>query len=237
MKFWFVFALLICTNAFAFENFQLAPYVGTTFPIFLGGGVSATVHDNYEISLGYGFAPEPYYKVIGSVAAELGGNSAYKDVIEAGFQDNSIIKGNFQYNFSNASSGWHAGSSVLMLESSGQAGIDTVLAAATGKDYTTLKNLLTAAGRNTEVDMDSDLLIVEIYGGYKWALEKNFVANLNIGIAKVMESSVKLKTGLPAFESSASGSALLRSTESDLEGILSDYGISPTIAGDLTYLF
>lgn len=236
MKFILLFIALVFSQV-SLAGVEVAPYVGTTFPVFVGGGLSLISQEKYEVSLGYGFTPEAYYRVIGKVAANLGDNSSYSDVIEAGFQDNSVVRFNFQYNFDNFKSGWFVGGGISYLDSSGKAGIDTVLAAATGRDYTTLKNLLTLAGRDTQVDMQSDLYIAEVYCGKKYELDENFLLSLSVGIAKVIASDVNLQTGLPVFEASANGSALMRSTESDLEDILSKYGISPTFTANLSYLF
>lgn len=209
----------------------------TAFPLFAGGGIGMIYASNFDLRLSYGQTPQSYYKFIGEAAASSGENEAYKDVIESAFYKNSLAKIDFDYHYESIRTGWVIGGSFYYLKSKGQAEIDQVLGAATGRDYTALKNLLIAAGRSTEVEMDSTLYISEIHIGYNWNLINRLILSSSLGVAKVTGADVNLKTGLPNFEASQAGSNLMRQSESDLEDILKDQGATASIALNLKYLF
>ncbi|MBY0413135.1 MAG: hypothetical protein K2Q18_03170 [Bdellovibrionales bacterium] len=236
-RFIFLFSsLLVVNSAFAFDNYKFSPTAESTFPLFVGGGLKMSAYEKLDIGISYGVTPKPYYQVIGSASAHFGDDPDYKEIIKAAFQDNSQWRAHWQYNFQ-GKTGWNFGTSGAKLESSGKASIDKVLGAINGKDYTQLKNLLTALGKSTDVSMDSDLTIGEIFGGYTWSLGHSFYGQVTLGVAKVLSADVKIKTGLPNYEASANGSALLRSTESDLENIITENGITPTLGLKVSYEF
>jgi hypothetical protein len=235
-KFLLVSSLLFIGNAYALENFKFAPVAETVFPVFAGGGAKLRFYENFETSLSYGVTPKAYYKVIGNAAAHFGENDSYKEVVEAAFQDNSMWRVGLQYDFQ-GKFGWNFGATASRLKSSGSAGIDRVLGATTGNDYTALKNLLIALHRSTDVTMDSELTLGEIAVGYTWDFGHNIGGKLSFGAAKVMSADVKLQTGLPNYEASASGSSTLRQTESDLEDIIKENGITPTVSFGISYEF
>jgi hypothetical protein len=213
----------------------LAPKVGTVFPIYLGGGIELTLQSHFQLDLEFGLTPKAYSSAIGSAAVSFGGNSSYKDVVEAAYQNNSLVRFGARYGFQKPMTGWKVGVLGTRLTSSGRAAIDQVLAAATGNSYTNLKTLLLAAGRSTDVDMSATLIIGEIEGSYGWELGHGFYGNASVGIAKVLDSTVALKTGLSNFEATAAGNNLMRTSESDLRSILIEYGISPTLGFTVSY--
>jgi hypothetical protein len=216
---------------------EIAPQVSTIFPIFAGGGADFVIDKHFQLGFSYGITPKGYYSEIGQVAADLGGNAAYKNVIEAAFQNNSLWRADLQYNFRTARSGWHVGFAFSHLTSSGNAGIDSVLQAASGLDYSQLTTLLTQAGKSTEVAMQSSLWLGEIHGGYSWELGNSFVLTTQIGVTKVLGNSVQLDTGLPTFEATKAGSTLISSSESSLQSIINQYGVSPTLGVTFSYFF
>jgi hypothetical protein len=209
----------------------------SVFPIFLGPSLTLTLGKHFETALGFGLTPEAYYNVIADVSASMGGNSAYADVIRAAFKNNSMVKISGLYKWAPQAPGWFFGAGANQLKSKGDADIDTVLTAATGRDYSELKSLLTILGRSTKVDLTSDLLIVELFGGYIWPLTSTSEFKLGFGVAKIVDAKVKLATGLSSFESSAAGKNLLSQSESDLVQIIKDNGISPTILVNFDYFF
>ncbi len=219
------------------RDVEFVPHVETVFPVFSGGGVSAVIKDNFEIGLSFGVTPSPYYETIGNVAASYANDDNYKEVINAAFQNNSITRGEFQYNFNNARSGWSIGFSFSKLKSSGLAGIDTVLEIATGEDFTILKNILVALGKDLYVNISSEILLAEIYGGRRWNLIDNLTLDLYLGVIKVTDVDVTLTTGLPAFESTIFGGSLMSTAKSDIEQIVLDNGISPTVSLGISYVF
>ena len=214
---------------------NLAPIVSTDIPVFIGGGFSVK-GEPIEFQFQYGLTPEPYADLIGTAAAEIAGNEAYKGVVKAAFENNHMLRADLLYRFT-GNTGWKIAMAYLGLQSQGNAEIDDVLYAATGRDYTNLKNLLTAAGRDSKVDMNSTLGIIEAYVSYGYMWGRNWNFDVSFGVAKVVAADVKLKTGLPNFEASQAGSTLMRNTEGDLEEIIYDYGTSPKLGLTLQYLF
>ena len=219
------------------KRFVYYPRIKTSLPLFLGAGLGVSVEQQFRLELLYGLTPRPYYEVIGSTAAWLGDNAAYGAVIEAAFQNNSIWHLAAEYSFSKEIGGWSMGMAYLNLQASGRAGIDSVLSAATGLDYTQLANLLIAAGRSSEVNMYSNLHIVEVYGGYSWVISPQITIGWSLGIAKVLGSQLELQTGLPNFEASNLGKNLIAASESELEAILDQYGMTPTLGLQCKYTF
>lgn len=219
------------------NGYQFGLKAETVFPLFMGPSVSLTLGKHFETSLGIGLTPEPYYNVIANVSASMSGNGSYADVIRAAFKNNSIVKLSGLYKFGPQAVGWFLGLSANQLRANGDADIDTVLAAATGRDYSGLKTVLTVLGRSTKVDLASDLIILEIFGGHSWPVTPESEIKVGLGIAKIIDAKVKLATGLSTFESTAAGKNLLAQSESDLVKILKDYGLSPTIVFAYDYYF
>ncbi|MFS4460757.1 hypothetical protein [Bdellovibrio sp. HCB2-146] len=214
---------------------NLAPIVSTDIPVFIGGGFSVK-GEPMEFQFQYGLTPEPYADLIGTAAAEIAGNEAYKGVVKAAFENNNMLRADLLYRFT-GNTGWKIAMAYLGLQSQGKAEIDDILFAATGRDYTNLKNLLIAAGRESTVDMNSTLGIIEAYISYGYMWGRNWNFDISFGVAKVVAADVKLKTGLPNFEASQAGSTLMRNTEGDLEDIIYEYGTSPKLGLTLQYLF
>ena len=217
--------------------YQFGLKAETVFPIFIGPSATLSLGQHFETSVGFGLTPEPYYNVIANVSASMGGNSSYGDVIRAAFKNNSIVKISALHKFNPVAPGWFLGLTANQLKAKGDADIDTVLAAATVRDYSNLKTLLTLLGRSTKVDLTSDLLIAEMFGGYIWPLTPASEVKVSLGIAKIIDAKVKMATGLSAFESSTAGKSLISQSESDLVKILKDNGISPTMAVTYDYFF
>ena len=199
--------------------------------------MGVSLQEHFLLDILYGVTPKPYYETIGSTAASLGGNAAYKNVIESAFQNNSLWRVGFTYNFNQTKRGWHVGLAYSRLKASGKAGIDSVLSAATGLDYSQLKNALAAVGKSNQVDMDSFLNIGEIQIGYDWEILTNLTLGTTLGVAKVLSSDVELKTGLTNFEATNAGKTLMASSETELESIVDQYGLTPTIGLAFRYLF
>lgn len=219
------------------SDFYFAPQFSMVFPIFVGAGPQLIFGEHFETSLLYGLTPEPFASVIGSITASASGNSSYKDIVEAAFQNNTQLRLQAQYNFKNHLSGWKVGVAYAKITSTGKAGIDKVLYAATGANYTNLKNLLIAAGRSTDVDMDSKIDIGEVNVGYIWSWGYSSRLQAGLGIAKVLTNDVAIHTGLPNFEATAVGRSLISSTESEMESIVNQYGVSPIVSVEWSYIF
>jgi len=213
------------------------PEVVMNVPMFVGAGGGYSFNDHIQADLLYGITPQPFYSLIGQVAAESGGNGSYRDVVEAAFQNNSLWRVSSTYNLTGRSTGFHFTVAGSKLEASGDAEINSVLRASTGRDYSTLIALLIAAGRSSKVHIDSSIQILELQASYSWSFDQSWVVDLSGGFLKVLSSDVSLKTGLSNYESTPSGNAQMRQTESDIESIIEEYGLSPTAGVTLKYLF
>lgn len=216
---------------------RFIPQLSTAFPLYVGVGGSLNLHDHFQFKALIGVTPKPYSNTIADVAGSFTNNNSYKDLIRAAFQNNSILRFAFEYRFTNERTGWHVGLGASLLNASGTAGIDQVLSASTGRDYTQLRNLIINSGRSADVTMDTRAMIAEVEAGYTFEMHEHWSTTLTFGVAKVFSSEVKIKTGLPNYEASNVGSTLLRSTESDIQSILNEYGITPTFGVTLSYLF
>jgi hypothetical protein len=224
----FTFVLMFSSFSFALE---FKPEASTTAPLFLGAGVDITFTESWGVDLQVGFAPQPYVDAIGSYVSSSAGNSSYDNVIDAGFKNNQMWKLGTYYRFQTGER-WKANLNVYGVTSSGKAGIDDVLAAATGKDYTAFKNFLIARGKRTEVDMDSDLMIAEISASYTWLFSQWSVEGI-FGFAKITSATVDLSTGYPNLDTSN----LMSTSESDMEEIMIDNGFTPVLGVLATYRF
>lgn len=213
------------------------PEVVVDFPIFTGIGGGFSFNDHIQADFTYGIVPQPFYSFIAQIAARSSGNSSYKDVIEAAFQNNSLLRSALTYNLQSKETGWHFSLVAAQLNSSGSAEIDQIIAASNGGDFTILKALLIASGKSSKVDMTSTLQIVEVLSSYSWFNKTNIIVDLSFGVAKVIDSDVNLKTGLLAFEASPAGKSLLRSSETDIENIINEYGLAPTVGIQLKYIY
>lgn len=213
------------------------PEIVINVPLFIGAGGGYSFNDHIQADVIYGVTPQPFYSLIGQVAAESSGNGSYRDVIEAAFQNNSLWRLSSTYNLTNRISGFHFTVAGSVLEASGEAEINSVLRAGTGRDYSTLIALLIAAGRSSKVHIDSTLQILEMQVSYSWNFNQNWVVDLSGGFLKVLSSDVHLKTGLSTYESTPSGNSQMRATENDIESIIEEYGLSPTAGLQIKYLF
>lgn len=237
----FILFTLLSINVFAQHTKKIThsfyPEVIINVPLFIGAGGGYSFNEHIQADLIYGITPQPFYSLIGQVAAESAGNSSYRDVIEAAFQNNSLWRVSSTYNLTNRVTGFHFTVAGSVLEASGDAEINSVLKASTGRDYSTLIALLIASGRSSKVHIDSTLQILELQVSYSWNFNQNWVVDLSGGFLKVVNSDVHLKTGLPNYESSASGNSQMRASENDLESIIEEYGLSPTAGVQVKYLF
>jgi hypothetical protein len=218
-------------------SFSVSPKISTSFPVFVGSGVQFGFGQNFAFDVLYGFVPEPYYNTIASVGADIGDEPVYEELINAGFDENAIIKASLLYRLPTASRKWSLGANYYVVDTDGRAEIDEVLSALTGKDYTVLKNLLIAAGRDTKVDLEGKIQILEIQGAYRVLDSPKWSSQITFGIAKVLTAEAEVKTGLKNFEASNAGKQFLKETETELEDIVVENGLTPTIGIDLTYHF
>ncbi len=180
------------------------------------------------IGLGFGGLPKPYYRTIGTVAANRGNNDAYKDFITSSFETNSSFRLSFGYRFG-SSRRWGITSELNAINTEGEAGLVDTVQAVTGTDFTNLRNLLLLAGLTDQIQLSGSLVIGQVSGYYWWPINRRVHFSFHAGLAFVLESRVELSTESDAFNNSALGQAVIEETETELEAIVGKYGISPTV--------
>ena len=215
---------------------QVSLGLTSRLPTLTGAQVDYTTSGQWRFLYQIGFIPEPYAKLIGQAAAQYGGDSSYDDVVESALENNLMMTFGVEYLFDEVD-GWGLGLGGSYLTSDGTADAQSVLAAATGRDYSTLIALLQAAGRSTDVDMKTDLYLLNVYGIYTWVFPNSLSLSFLLGVEWIMQADMSLSTSLPVFESSAAGQSLLRQSESDLEDIMTQYGVAPIVGFTLRYSF
>jgi hypothetical protein len=238
----FLFAALFSSALQASESEKASspvfyPEFVTSFPIATAVGAAYTPSEKIKLTASYGLVPEPYSNFIAEAVSGISGNAEYEDVIKAAFQNNSLWRIAAGYSPESNHAGWHFIISGTVLNSSGQANIDEVMGASSDNDFTFLKNLLIASGRSAVVDMNAMLQILEFQTGYTWKYSEKFQVDVTFGVAKVIGSDVTYKTNLQSFENSTAGKNLIRSSESDTESVLEQYGITPTLGLAANYFF
>ena len=226
--------LLLYPSLLLAQNVRFSPKIETIFPFYLGGSAELHIAEQFELGIGAGFAPRPYILTIGAVAAELAGNPAYADVIEDALESNLIVRATGKYVFAHQ---WFLGMAFSRINVSGTSDIETVLASATGLNYTNLTNLLRLAGLPAEMDLEGEAYVLDASLGRRFPISENVSLQAYIGIAKILTSEVDVSTQLNSFDSSASGQSLLGQTESEIEEILLEYGWAPTIGVSANFYF
>ncbi|WP_413570519.1 hypothetical protein ACLWBD_08075 [Bdellovibrio sp. HCB117] len=220
-------------HAKAQSDIHLSPEFVTVFPTFLGAGLNLKVYEYLEFSVAYGNVPVTYYNTIADI---ISNDDTQRRVINAAFKNNRVLRAALQYNIQ-GDVGWHIGMTAAQLNAEGSAGIDEVLYAATGDDYTLLKDLLIALGRDPSVNMDSELMILGLHVGYTWLLGDHLYVKASLGAVKVMGSKISISTGIPEFDSIYPGHAVISAAEGDLEDNVNESGLSPTAGLTLTWQF
>lgn len=232
-----VFLFLFTTTAWSQEEWSVSPHFETQVPIFAGVGVAVNWDQFIDWKLQMGTTPALYTQMIGTVAAEVGENEAYDDVIQDSLSHNWSIKTDLEVGFSRAPNRWYLGVGATRIETHGTSDIPSVLAAATGEDYSNLVNFLVLAGKSTNVNIEGSLVIVDLTLGRHIPLDENWILKANIGVAKIVSVETEVSTELPNFDASQGGQQLLNQTETDLEEILLEYGLSPLLGVSISYQF
>lgn len=224
-------------NSDAPRAFQFAPQIATVFPTFIGGGAALSLFGHYELNLMYGVTPELYHEAISKVAADVAGEPSYEGIVNTAFDNNSVVRSGFLYNFRSALSGWNAGFAFSLLKADGIAQLEDVAESSNSSGLAALLALLLGANKDPSIQLKSELFVAELNLGYKWQLAQSLSLGTNLGVAKVMSAEMELSTELPNYDNSAQGKKTLRETEADLEEVVVDYGITPTLAFTIAYYF
>lgn len=209
----------------------------TAFPFFAGvGGAIEHRATGLEFGIDLGAEPPLYSDRIADLVANVSDRDDYGALVRSAFDANWLLRVGLGWRPSGRE-GFSFAAGWSLMQTRGLTGIDDVLAAVTGRDFSTLTAALAAAGRDPRVQLETTLSILELNVEYAWALDDRWSIGTGLGFGKIIGSSASLQTGLPRFEASRAGSALLRGSEDDLEAILVDYGYLPSIRLALTYSF
>lgn len=211
-------------------------FIETRVPTFLGLG-GELFYKKWSVSLAYGLIPKPYSQLIAQMGADIGGDSSYETLINAGLEENKAYKLAFNYQTNWFQRRLNFSLHNYYVTSKGDGEIDEILSAVTGRNFTTLKNLLIALGRPTTVDLEGWIYAIELSANYNFWSNNNWSANTSLGIVQIISCDTQIKTGLTNFENSGTGQKLLSDSESDIEDILLDNGISPVAGLSLKYSF
>ncbi len=218
-------------------EWSFKPFVETQAPFYAGLGGAVVWRNQLDLRLGVGTMPQPYAAIIGETAAYYGENPAYSEAIQDSFENNWALRGQVEYGFSQHPSRWFLAFGATRIQTQGRSDIPTVVQAVTGEDFSNLINLLRLAGRSTDVNIEGHVVLVDLSLGRYFAFDEQWALKINVGVAKVVDAETEMSTELPAFDSSPGGQNLINATESDLEQVLLDYGVSPTLGLSLNYQF
>ncbi len=219
------------------RTFQFVPQVATVFPTFIGGGAAVALFDTYEMNFLYGVTPKLYHETIANVAADMATRPSYEGIVNTAFDNNSLIRSAFLYNFKAARQGWNAGFAFSLLKADGIAQLKDVDESSDSSGLAALIALLIGSGEDPTIQLKSELFIAELNFGYKWLIAKKFSLGASLGVAKVLSAKMDLSTALPNYDSSDEGEKTLGEAENDLEDVVVDYGITPTLGLSIAYGF
>ncbi len=219
------------------RTFRFEPQLATVFPTFIGAGAGVAFREHYELNVLYGVTPQLYHETIAKVAADIAGEPSYEGIVNTAFNNNSVLRSAFQYNFGSVNKGWTSGFAFSLFHADGVAQLKDVAESSNSSGLAALLALLIGAGKDPTVELKSELFIAELNFGYRWPLTKKLSLGANLGVAKVVSAEMQLSTELPNYDSSAQGKKTLRETESDLETVVEKYGITPTLGLGLCYIF
>ncbi len=224
------------TSCLAQAEIRFGLGLETSFPTQASFGVSMRSTSGVIVFAGLGILPPSYSQAIGTFTANSSGNGGYQKLVEDALEKNWLLHLKSQYHFSSKKR-WYIGTSLIYLESQGSSSLTNTLAVATGRDYTILQNLLNLANKEDNITLEGEMFIGEIYGGYRIPLGSNFHFFASFGFSFVLQVDTEMTTELPNFDSSNVGSSLLNDSESDLEAVVLEYGLAPSLSFGVQYWF
>ncbi len=231
-----LFIIAIMTPCLVRAEIRFGLGLETSFPTQASLGVSMRSTSGVIVFAGLGILPSTYSQAIGSFTASSSGNGGYQNLVEDALEKNWLLHLKSQYHFSSKKR-WFIGTSLIYLESQGSSSLTNTLAVATGRDYTILQNLLNLANKEDKITLDGEMFIGEIYGGYRVPLGGQLHLFASFGFSFVLQVDTDMTTELPNFDASSFGSSLLNDSESDLEAVVLEYGLAPSISLGLQYWF
>ena len=214
--------------------FRLGPSVGTDFPFWLGADLRLMFFDRLMLNAGVGSTLNAYSSLMGQTAASVGGNAAYKPVVEALYQSNSIFRVGLEYRF-RGPTGWALGLNYYRQATNGEAKLADI-AQATNQNFQNLLTLLNALGKSSVIRGETTMTMVQVQGSYTWSV-LGFLLRGSLGVIKFTDATLKLSSQSSVFDNSAAGQATYAEAEKSLKATLVNYGVSPTAGLDLMYFF
>jgi hypothetical protein len=227
------YAITLPNLAFGQSSYEWGPHAESEFPTLLGVGADLKAWGWFETTLTLGLAPKLYTDLAADTISAISGDPDKKAVAQDVFAEAWALHWTGAYNFSD-DGGWHVGVGVSYYHSTSRENIDPI-EGATLDEFSGLKSLLQSSGLSNTLNITSTFMIAEIYGGYAWRTSPNWLFNVDLGAAKILLPNVQLSSDLPAYDSSASGSDTLRTTQKDINSLLNLYGIFPTLTLSVTY--
>lgn len=210
--------------------------VGTT-SVGTYSGVGATMHTSRSsFSLQWGNVPSYYHEIMAEYFTQSGGNPQAKSVVVDSMQKSHALRADFNYKFGNAL-GWHLGGALSKVDSRGKTPIDSALAAATEEDLTPLTDLLRTLGLNLEVEIKTQRLLAEVYGGYNWNFPNNFYIGVSLGAMKAINADLQFSAGLGSLEEMSGIKQIIDGMEKDFQDSIMADITWPIVGFSVGYLF
>jgi hypothetical protein len=205
--------------------------------IFFGTGIEggATWNSKLRASLGLYASPGFFASGFGSFSAKLAGKTEYKSIFSSVLSGQVVPMVGATYHLDRDEGFW-IGASLGYSSASGEVTLGD-LEASTGRSYTILKTALTRAGKPQEVTVSSSVIWAEVSGGYLWKIAPRWNVLAGAGVVKSIGASSTFSTQAAGFDVTPGGAALLESGQTDMDRILGQFGLSPTIALAVRYSF
>ncbi len=217
------------------RNFFPFIKAGTEFPVWTGADLGARIWKNFSFHVGYGKMLSSYAGFIGGRIDQFANKSGYDSVIKGITDSNHILRGGIDYHFSGRK-GWSVGTTVSQLNADGKSSI-TDVETLTNTQFTTLKNLLSAAGKELVFTSDLSLTLLELHASYTFGLMNHLFLETSFGVSKVIANSVQLSSNAPNCDASNAGANLYNQAQNELDSVLKKYGYVPMLGLSLVYEF
>lgn len=213
----------------SYRSTVFALEAGTQAPVWAGLGGRVIFQRHFAIDAGIGFMPSPYASMIGQTAAYYGRSNVYRLLIENGFQSSRVIQLGARYQV-DGEYGWHIGANSYFVHSEGSISLAQVLQSQ-GFDPSML------GGSYLALFSNADLILMAANLGYTFKIGKNWGLDASLGIAKILSTSVRLYSSVPQFDQTSAGQMVLATASSQVQQILSTYGVTPLLGVNLQYVF
>jgi|GEM_PF-3966681 len=213
------------------------PYVGigTEFPIFIGGDIGVRIYRHFDVSVGYGTMSSSYAGFVGSRIDQFANKTGYDSVVKGLMDSNHTLRASVDYRF-RGRKGWSVGARISRLSAEGRSSI-TEVETLTGTQFTALKAILNASGRELIFNSDLKLTFLEAHVGYTFGLGSHLFLESSFGVSKIVSNGVTLSSNASNFDDSNAGRTLYAQAQSDLDSVLKKYGYVPSLGLKLIYEF